>query len=208
MGECVNVGTLDYWIRLKLPITQAIRLYQVSRKILHVHWASLAHEHSISKIKKLMYMYMDFHCTHPWMSIDYLLHVHCIGTYYVQYVYTTPIQKYVYMYMQFTYLGSYMYMYMYMYVVLFFHNSHNGMIPLGVFGIDCEAEFFSISFTCSYKYTVGRVLIANICKLQVYSYVTICKINVCIYCSNIMYVYGMELTFAIIRFTIGLTCLK
>ena len=29
MQECVNVGTLEYWMRLKLPITQAIRLYQV-----------------------------------------------------------------------------------------------------------------------------------------------------------------------------------
>ena len=35
MGECVSVGTLDYWIRLKLPITQAIRLYQVTG--IHVH---------------------------------------------------------------------------------------------------------------------------------------------------------------------------
>lgn len=29
MQECVNVGTVEYWMRLKLPITQAIRLYQV-----------------------------------------------------------------------------------------------------------------------------------------------------------------------------------
>jgi hypothetical protein len=33
IGECVSVGTLDYWIKLKLPITQAIRLYQVSATI-------------------------------------------------------------------------------------------------------------------------------------------------------------------------------
>ena len=37
MGECVSVGTLDYWIRLKLPITQAIRLYQVSCQHIHLH---------------------------------------------------------------------------------------------------------------------------------------------------------------------------
>ena len=35
IGECISVGTLDYWIKLKLPITQAIRLYQVSTTILH-----------------------------------------------------------------------------------------------------------------------------------------------------------------------------
>ena len=27
--ECVSVGSLEYWMRLKLPVTQAIRLYQV-----------------------------------------------------------------------------------------------------------------------------------------------------------------------------------
>lgn len=30
MQECVNVGTVEYWMKLKQPITQAIRLYQVS----------------------------------------------------------------------------------------------------------------------------------------------------------------------------------
>ena len=37
IGECVSVGTLDYWIKLKLPITQAIRLYQVSATIVQCH---------------------------------------------------------------------------------------------------------------------------------------------------------------------------
>ena len=37
IGECVSVGTLDYWIKLKLPITQAIRLYQVSAAIVQCH---------------------------------------------------------------------------------------------------------------------------------------------------------------------------
>lgn len=32
MQECVNVGIVEYWMRLKLPISQAVRLYQV-----HVH---------------------------------------------------------------------------------------------------------------------------------------------------------------------------
>ena len=36
IGECVSVGMLDYWIKLKLPITQAIRLYQVSTTIYNV----------------------------------------------------------------------------------------------------------------------------------------------------------------------------
>ena len=31
LQECVSVGTVEYWMRLKLPITQAVRLYQVRR---------------------------------------------------------------------------------------------------------------------------------------------------------------------------------
>lgn len=30
LQECVSVGSLEYWMRLKLPVTQSIRLYQVS----------------------------------------------------------------------------------------------------------------------------------------------------------------------------------
>ena len=29
LQECVSVGSLEYWMRLKLPVTQAIQLYQV-----------------------------------------------------------------------------------------------------------------------------------------------------------------------------------
>ena len=29
MQDCVNVGSVDYWMRLKLPVTQAAKLYQV-----------------------------------------------------------------------------------------------------------------------------------------------------------------------------------
>ena len=32
LQECVSVGTVEYWMRLKLPITQAVRLYQVRRE--------------------------------------------------------------------------------------------------------------------------------------------------------------------------------
>ena len=31
LQECVSVGTVEYWMRLKLPITQAVRLYQVRK---------------------------------------------------------------------------------------------------------------------------------------------------------------------------------
>lgn len=31
MQDCVSVGSVDYWMRLKLPIAQAVKLYQVSR---------------------------------------------------------------------------------------------------------------------------------------------------------------------------------
>ena len=31
MQDCVNVGSVDYWMRLKLPVTQAAKLYQVSQ---------------------------------------------------------------------------------------------------------------------------------------------------------------------------------
>lgn len=30
MSECVSVGSMEYWMRLKLPITQAAKLHQVS----------------------------------------------------------------------------------------------------------------------------------------------------------------------------------
>ena len=29
MQPCINIGYLEYWMKLKLPVTQAIRLYQV-----------------------------------------------------------------------------------------------------------------------------------------------------------------------------------
>ena len=31
MEPCVNVGNLEYWMKLKQPVTQAIRLYQVRK---------------------------------------------------------------------------------------------------------------------------------------------------------------------------------
>jgi len=33
MQQCVNVGNMEYWVKLKQPITQAARLYQVSQSL-------------------------------------------------------------------------------------------------------------------------------------------------------------------------------
>ena len=68
MGECVSVGTLDYWIRLKLPITQAIRLYQVSCQHIHLH------------VRVQLYVYMCIIIYHPYTCI---LVRYCFGVFYV-----------------------------------------------------------------------------------------------------------------------------
>lgn len=61
LGECVGVGTLDFWMRLKLPITQAIRLYQVRdqksyiRIYMYIHRNSVIIIHVYSQVATCVY---------------------------------------------------------------------------------------------------------------------------------------------------------
>lgn len=38
MQQCVSVGGLEYWMKLKLPITQTAKLYQVWNIIISYHY--------------------------------------------------------------------------------------------------------------------------------------------------------------------------
>ena len=61
IGECVSAGTLDYWIKLKLPITQAIRLYQVSITIFQCHKRqSSSHKHKAHHLPPENKQKLDF----------------------------------------------------------------------------------------------------------------------------------------------------